>query len=113
MKLANIKDLTPEELEKYSNPNPNDTVPNEDVTVEDPQKTHKFEEDSLFHSLKKVLNFYYGEISNETILNFTHLSEENFTPKMVVDICYSMGLNAIDKDISATEIANYFYLVSL
>jgi len=111
MKLANIKDLTPEELEKYSNPNPNDTkenVSSEDVSVEDPNRSLKFEDDNLLKSLKHVLDFYYGEISNETILNFTHLNSDHFTPSMVVDVCFSMGLNAVDKDMDASVIAHYF-----
>lgn len=107
MELANIKDLTPEELEKYSNPNP-DTVSSEDVTVEDPEKVKKFQDDHLLKSLKKILDFYYGEISTETILNFTHLNEEEFTPKMAIDVCFSMGLNAIEKGMNASEIAHYF-----
>jgi len=103
LELANIKDLTPEELEKYSNP-----LPTEEATVEDPNKNTKYANDNLLISLKNVLDFYYGEISQETILNFTHLNEESFTSEMVVDVCFSMGLNGVSKEQKASEIAQYF-----
>jgi ATP-binding cassette subfamily C protein LapB len=103
MELANIKDLTPEELEKYSKP-----LPEEEATVENPDALNKLKDDSLLNSLKKVLDFYYGEISTETILNFTYVSEDKFTPEMAVEVCFSMQLNAIAKDMKATSIAQYF-----
>jgi ATP-binding cassette subfamily B protein/ATP-binding cassette subfamily C protein LapB len=98
LELGNIKDLTPEELEKYSQP-----LEDEESVGED-----KFKDDILLLSLKKVLDFYYGEISTETIINFTHHEAETFTPAMAVDVCFSMGLNAVHKDLKATEIAHYF-----
>ncbi|MBI3874020.1 MAG: hypothetical protein HY307_03330, partial [Arcobacter sp.] len=104
MELANIKDLSEEELLKYSKP----LLEEEKATVEDPQRAEKFKDNPLLLSLKKVLDFYYGDISLETILNFTHQSEDTFTPNMAVEICFSMGLNAVTKDMKATEIAQYF-----
>lgn len=94
MELGNIKDLSPEELEKYSQ---------EEENIQEP-----FEDSTLLHALKKVLDFYYGEISTKTILNFTHFNSEEFTPQMAVDVCVSMGLNAITKEINANNIAQYF-----
>jgi ATP-binding cassette subfamily B protein/ATP-binding cassette subfamily C protein LapB len=98
LELGNIKDLTAEEIEKYSQP-----LEDEESVGED-----KFKDDILLLSLKKVLDFYYGEISTETIINFTHHEAETFTPAMAVDVCFSMGLNAVHKDLKATEIAHYF-----
>jgi ATP-binding cassette subfamily B protein/ATP-binding cassette subfamily C protein LapB len=103
MELANIKELTPEELEKYSKP-----LPKENGSVENPNALEQLKDDSLLNSLKNVLEFYYGEISYETILNFTHISGEEFTSEMAVEVCFSMQLNAISKDIKAINIAQYF-----
>jgi ATP-binding cassette subfamily B protein/ATP-binding cassette subfamily C protein LapB len=104
LELANIKDLSEEELKKYSSK----LLDDEDVSVEDPQKVERYKDDTLLLSLKKVLDFYYGDISIETILNFTHQSEETFTHNMAVEICFSMGLNAVYKEMKASEIAQYF-----
>ena len=106
MKVMNINDTTEEEIKKYSNPT-NDEVSSEDVSV-DNGKVYELENDTLLKSLQKILDFYYGEISEETILNFTHLNENEFTSKMAVEVCFSMGLNAVDKKIKASEIAQYF-----
>jgi len=104
LELANIKDLTEEELLKYSSK----LLDDEDVSVEDPLKEERFKNDKLLLALKKVLDFYYGDISIKTILNFTHRNEEKFTSNMAVEICFSMGLNAVSKEIKATDIAHYF-----
>ena len=94
----NINDTSQEDIEKYSNP---------DVDV-DNTKTNDLEDDTLLKSLQKILDFYYGEISTETILNFTHLSQNQFTSKMAVEVCFSMGLNAVSKKMKANEVAQYF-----
>lgn len=104
MELANIKDLSEEELLKYSKT----LLEDENVTVEDPYRLEKFKDDTLLLSLKKVLDFYYGDISLETILNFTHQNEEKFSSNMAVEICFSMGLNAVAKEMKASDIAQYF-----
>ena len=98
MKVMNINDTTQEDIKKYSNP---------DVDV-DNTKTNNLEDDTLLKSLQKILDFYYGEISTETILNFTHLSQNQFTSKMAVEVCFSMGLNAVSKKMKASEVAQYF-----
>lgn len=95
MQIANINDVTPEEIEKYSH-NDEDAFEN------------RYKDDTLLQALKKVLDFYYGDISTKTILNFTHYNSESFTPDMAVEVCESMGLNAITKDMKASEVAQYF-----
>lgn len=93
MELANVKDLTQEEIEKYSS----------EETLDE-----RFVDSSLLKALKKVLDFYYGEISEQTILSFSHFNSDTFTPKMAVDVCVSMGLNSIVKDMNTSNIAQYF-----
>mgnify|MGYP000125551205 CR=1 FL=1 len=92
MELGNIHDVSQEEIEKYSQESTVDT----------------FEDSLLLESLKKVLDFYYGEISKETILNFTHHDIDEFTPEMAVEVCTGMGLNSIVKENKASNIAQYF-----
>jgi len=94
MKVMNINDTTQEDIEKYSNPSvdENDTLEN----------------NTLLKSLKKVLEFYYGEISTQTILNFTHVNENDFTSSMAVEVCFSMQLNAVHKKMKASDVAQYF-----
>ncbi len=91
MKIANINDVTQEEIQKYS--------------LGDDEKQ---EFNSLFLSLKFVLDFYYGEISPETILNFSANSNDGFTSEAAVGVANEVGLIAVEKDIRADSIANYF-----
>lgn len=63
----------------------------------------------LFGSLKYVLDFYFGNISPETIVSFApKKDEEDFTIENAVDIANSIGLVAIEKDVTAELIQGYF-----
>lgn len=98
MQVININDTTQDEIEKYSSP-----LDNQD------NDTNKIsEQNRLLLSFKHILDFYYGNISTKTILNFAPNSNDGFTSEMVVDISYEMGLNAVAKDIKADQIAAYF-----
>ena len=63
----------------------------------------------LLLSLKYILDFYYGSVSVQTILNFTPNTSEGFTNDMVIDVANEMGLNSIEKDMKASQVANYFF----
>jgi ATP-binding cassette subfamily B protein/ATP-binding cassette subfamily C protein LapB len=94
LELANIKDVTPEEIEKYSSPIEDELPPTNN--------------ERLLKAFKNVLDFYYGDVSLDTILTFSPNSEEGFTSETVVDISFEMGLNAVHKKMPARDIAHYF-----
>ncbi|HIP12426.1 MAG TPA: hypothetical protein EYG73_06875, partial [Arcobacter sp.] len=93
MEVTNINDVTPEEIEHYSS----NVIPDESTA-----------KDRLLLAFKNILDFYYGDVSSETILNFAPNSEDGFTKESVLDIATEMGLNAVCKDIPASDIAHYF-----
>ena len=93
MEVTNINDVTPEEIEHYSS----NVIPDKETA-----------KDRLLLAFKNILDFYYGEVSSETILNFAPNSEDGFTKDSVVDISAEMGLNAVAKDMKADDIAHYF-----
>jgi len=93
LEVTNINDVTPEEIEHYSS----NVIPDEST-----------KQDRLLLAFKNILDFYYGDVSTETILNFTPNSEDGFTKDAVVDISTEMGLNAVAKDMKADDIAHYF-----
>ena len=94
MEVTNINDVTPEEIEHYSS----NVIPDENSV-----------KNGLLLSFKNILDFYYGEVSLETILTFAPNSEDGFTKESVVDISFEMGLNAVAKDMPASDIAHYFF----
>ena len=94
MEVLNINDTTQEDIEKYSSPLPEQVVDDK--------------ENRLLLGFKNILDFYYGAVSTETILTFAANSQEGFTKESVVDVSFEMGLNAVAKDMEATDIANYF-----
>lgn len=67
------------------------------------------EEYPLLYSLKYVLDFYFGDISLETILNFSATTNAGFTPEIAIDVANEVGLAAVQKDISAEDIPNHFF----
>ena len=93
MEIANINDLTPQEIEKFSNPNP---APNPNPTEEEKIITPN---ERLVHTFKYILDFYYGDVSVDTILNFAPSTDEGFTKDTIVDVSFEMGLNAVSKTI--------------
>ena len=62
----------------------------------------------LLYSLKYILDFYFGEISIETILSFSPKSEQGFTSELLIGVATEVGLTAIQKDIDALDIPNHF-----
>jgi ATP-binding cassette subfamily B protein/ATP-binding cassette subfamily C protein LapB len=67
-----------------------------------------FSIDPLLLSTKFVLDFYFGDISLETIQSFTPRSDNGFTHDSCVDVFSSLGLNALKRDIKVADIEDYF-----
>ena len=63
----------------------------------------------LLYTLKYILDFYFGDISIDTILNLSSISSNGFTSEMVIDVAKEVGLSAVNKDINATDIPSHFF----
>ncbi len=73
-------------------------------------KEQKQREDfPLLYSLKYVLDFYFGDISIETILNLSATSSKGFTSEIAIDVANEVGLTAIERKIDASEIPSHFF----
>lgn len=66
------------------------------------------EEFPLLFSLKKILDFYFGEISLNTIISFSAKSTEGFSPELAIDVSKEVGLTAVSRDMKASDIPNHF-----
>ena len=62
----------------------------------------------LLFALKNILDFYFGEISLNTIISFSAKSNQGFTTELAIDIVREVGLTAVDRDIKALDIPNHF-----
>lgn len=62
----------------------------------------------LLFSLKSVLDFYFGEISLNTIISFSAKSHDGFTPELAIDVVKEVGLIAVSRDMKAFDIPNHF-----
>lgn len=64
----------------------------------------------LFGSLKFVLDFYFGNVSKETILAFAAKTSQSddLSIENTLDVANSIGLVAIEKTVSAEGIQGYF-----
>ncbi|MDD3025626.1 MAG: type I secretion system permease/ATPase [Aliarcobacter skirrowii] len=62
----------------------------------------------LLFALKNILDFYFGEISLNTIISFSAKSNQGFTPELAIDIVREVGLTAVARDIKALDIPNHF-----
>lgn len=77
-----------------------------EVVFED--NTLNREEYPLIFSLKYILDFYFGEISLNTILSFSAKSNNGFTQELAIDVVKEVGLTAVARDIKAGDIPNHF-----
>jgi len=68
----------------------------------------EFQTDPLLIATKFILDFYYGDISLETIESFTPKNENGFDESCVTEVISNLGLHSLKKDINALEIPNYF-----
>ena len=62
----------------------------------------------LLFALKNILDFYFGEISLNTIISFRAKSNQGFTTELAIDIVREVGLTAVARDIKALDIPNHF-----
>ena len=63
----------------------------------------------LIYALKHVLDFYFGDISIQTILNLSATSEQGFTREIAIDVANEVGLTAIERKIDASTIPTHFF----
>lgn len=66
------------------------------------------EEHPLLFALKNVLDFYFGEISLDTILSFSAKSNQGFTQELAIDVVKEVGLTAVARDMKALDIPSHF-----
>lgn len=77
-----------------------------EVVFED--NTLNREEYPLIFSLKYILDFYFGEISLNTIISFSAKSTQGFTQELAIDVVKEVGLSAVARDMKAIDIPNHF-----
>lgn len=71
-------------------------------------KSSEFQTDPLLIATKFVLDFYFGDISLETIASFTPKNESGFDESCVIEVVSNLGLHALKRDINGYEIPDYF-----
>lgn len=69
---------------------------------------HIEKNEQLLHAYKYILDFYYGEVSVDTILSFDAIKSDGFTIDSIPIVSEQIGLVSITKDIKASEIPNHF-----
>jgi len=75
----------------------------------DEQKEGKnLESNPLLVATKYILDFYYGDVSFETISNFTPTKENGFDSSCAIEVASNLGLHALTRDIKALDIPTYF-----
>lgn len=62
----------------------------------------------LLFSIKYLLDFYFGEISLETIVSFSAKSTQGFTQELAIDVVKEVGLTAVARNMKASDIPNHF-----
>lgn len=63
----------------------------------------------LIYSLKYILDFYFGEISIDTILSLSATTSKGFTPEIAIDVVTEVGLTGVEKEIDANDIPTHFF----
>lgn len=66
------------------------------------------EEFPLLFSLKNVLDFYFGDITLNTIISFSAKSNQGFTKELAIDVIKEVGLIGVSRDMKALDIPNHF-----
>ena len=66
------------------------------------------EEYPLLFSLKNVLDFYFGDITLNTIISFSAKSNQGFTSELAIDVIKEVGLIGVARDMKALDIPNHF-----
>ena len=70
-------------------------------------KQHR-EQFPLLFGLKYILDFYFGDISFDTILNLAPKSSNGFSSELFIDVASEVGLTSVLKTIKPNEIQNHF-----
>ena len=55
-----------------------------------------------------ILDFYFGEISLNTIISFSAKSNKGFTQELAIDVIKEVGLFGVARDMKALDIPNHF-----
>ncbi len=78
----------------------------EEIKFEDsPLNREKY---PLLFSLKYIVDFYFGEISLNTIVSFSAKSNKGFTQELAIDVIKEVGLFGVARDMKALDIPNHF-----
>lgn len=62
----------------------------------------------LLSCFKYMLDFYYGDVSLDTIVSLDALKNEDFNKESIFIVCEQIGLVALEKEINAQNIPNHF-----
>ncbi|MFA6788129.1 MAG: type I secretion system permease/ATPase [Arcobacteraceae bacterium] len=62
----------------------------------------------LLSCFKYMLDFYYGDVSLETIASLDAIKNDDFNKESVFIVCEQIGLIALEKEINAQNIPNHF-----
>jgi len=62
----------------------------------------------LLSSFKYMLDFYYGEVSFETIASLDAIKNKEFNKESIFMVCEQIGLIALEKKTNAQHIPNHF-----
>ena len=81
---------------------------NNQLIINKEENELKREEFPLLYGLKYVLDFYYGEISLNTILSFSAKSNNGFTKELAIDVVKEVGISSVHRNIKASNIPNHF-----
>jgi len=70
-------------------------------------KSHQVEQNRLLQAYKYILDFYFGDVSFETILALNPTKNEDFGVVSLLGVSEQIGLIALEKTMSASNIANH------
>lgn len=70
-------------------------------------KSNQVEHNPLLKTYKYILDFYFGDVSFDTILSLSPTKSEDFSVESLVGVSEQIGLVALEKTMSASNIANH------
>lgn len=66
------------------------------------------EQNPLLKTYKYILDFYFGDVSYDTIFSLNHTKNEDFNMESVFFVSEQIGLVALEKTIAASDIPSHF-----
>ncbi len=66
------------------------------------------EQNPLLKTYKYILDFYFGDVSYDTIFSLNHTKNEDFNMESIFFVSEQIGLVALEKTIAASDIPNHF-----